>query len=217
VLEGSDWHRSPETGPALERERFETLALEHLDAVYRMAFQLTRSEDDANELVQDVYARAFRPQTIERFVDMSAEDDSTSGTGGMRSWLFAITHNLFYSKIKKDKRRPTAVEEFFNESDDTTPPGEAPPVWDRSTLDLEHVDEKLKRALESLKTEHREVLMMWAVDGLKYREIAEIMEVPIGTIMSRLHRARKLLADALMGDERAVEDLGLRPAASGKG
>lgn len=197
----------------MERARFEQLAMEHLDAVYRMSLQLTRNEDDANELVQDVYARAFRPQTIERFVDKSAEGDETSGTGGMRSWLFAITHNMFYTKIKKDKRRPTAVEEFFNETSSETLPDEAPPVWDRSTLDLEHVDDKLKAAIGSLKDEHREVLMMWAVDGLKYREIAEIMEVPIGTIMSRLHRARKLLSDALLGDEQAVEDLGLRALA----
>ena len=197
----------------MERARFEQLAMEHLDAVYRMSLQLTRNEDDANELVQDVYARAFRPQTIERFVDKSAEDDETSGTGGMRSWLFAITHNLFYTKIKKDKRRPMAVEEFFNEESSETLPDEAPPVWDRSSLDMEHVDDKLKAAIASLKEEHREVLLMWAVDGLKYREIAEIMEVPIGTVMSRLHRARKLLADALLGDERAVEDLGLRALA----
>ena len=182
-----------------------------------MAFQLTRNADDADEIVQDVYARAFRPQTIERFVDMSAEDDETSGTGGMRSWLFAITHNLFYTKIKKDKRRPMAVEEFFNEESSETLPDEAPPVWDRSSLDMEHVDDKLKAAIASLKDEHREVLLMWAVDGLKYREIAEIMEVPIGTVMSRLHRARKLLSDALLGDERAVEDLGLRALADDGG
>ena len=201
----------------MERARFEQLAMEHLDAVYRMSLQLTRNEDDANELVQDVYARAFRPQTIERFVDKSAEDDETSGTGGMRSWLFAITHNLFYTKIKKDKRRPMAVEEFFNEESSETLPDEAPPVWDRSSLDMEHVDDKLKAAIASLKDEHREVLLMWAVDGLKYREIAEIMEVPIGTVMSRLHRARKLLSDALLGDERAVEDLGLRALADDGG
>jgi RNA polymerase sigma-70 factor (ECF subfamily) len=199
----------------LERQRFEELALSHLDAVYRMAFQLSRNADDADEIVQEVYARAFRPKTIDRFVDMSDDDDETSGTGGMRSWLFAITHNVFYSKIKKDKRRPTAVEEFFNESSDEIAPDEAPPVWDRSSMDFEHVDEKLKKALLGLKDEYREVLLMWSVDGLKYREIAEILEVPIGTVMSRLHRARKLLTDALMSDEQAVEDLGLRMFAHG--
>ena len=87
----------------MERKKFEQLALSHLDAVYRMAFHLTRDAEAADELVQEVYVRAFRPGTIERFEDKSAEDDDTSGTGGMRSWLFAICHNAFYSKIKKDK------------------------------------------------------------------------------------------------------------------
>ena len=200
----------------MERTKFEQLALSHLDAVYRMAFHLSRDADVADELVQDVYVRAFRPGTIERFEDQSAEDDVTSGTGGMRSWLFAITHNVFYSKIKKDKRRPMAVEEFFNESSDELMPDEAPPVYDRATLDFEHVDEKLKEVLFGLKEEYREVLMMWAVDGLKYREIGEILEVPIGTVMSRLHRARKMLGDALLSDEKAVDQLGLR-VLSGKG
>ncbi|MCA9304226.1 MAG: sigma-70 family RNA polymerase sigma factor [Phycisphaerales bacterium] len=190
--------------------KFEQLALEHLDAVYRMALHLARNPDEANELVQEVYARAFRPQTIERFVDKSADDDPTSGSGGMRSWLFTITHNVFYSRIKKQSRQPMAVEEFYGESSDETLPDEAPPVWDRSDLDWEHVDGKLKAAIDELKDEYREVLLMWSVDGLKYREIANIVGVPIGTVMSRLHRARKLLSDRLMADEQLVDELGLR-------
>ena len=200
----------------MEQAKFEKLALQHLDAVYRMAFHLSRDADVAEELVQEVYVRAFRPGTIERFEDKSADDDDTSGTGGMRSWLFAITHNVFFSKIKKDKRRPMAVEEFFNESSDELLPDEPPPVYDRASLDFEHVDEKLKEVLMGLKDEYREVLLMWSVDGLKYREIGEILGVPIGTVMSRLHRARKLLSDALMSDEKAVEDLGLRAMSSGR-
>lgn len=199
----------------MERQQFEQLALEHLDAVYRMALHLTRRPEEADELVQEVYARAFRPQTIERFEDKSAEDDPTSGSGGMRSWLFAICHNVFYTRIKKQARQPTAVESFFNESSGETLPDEAPPVWDRTDLDWEHVDGRLKSAIDELKDEYREVLMLWGVDGLKYREIAEIIEVPIGTVMSRLHRARKLLADKLMSDERVVDDLGLRALSSG--
>jgi RNA polymerase sigma-70 factor, ECF subfamily len=198
----------------LERTKFEHLALEHLDAVYRMALHLSRRPEEADELVQEVYARAFRPQTIERFVDKSAEDDETSGSGGMRSWLFAICHNVFYTRIKKEGRQPTAVEEFFNESSSETLPDEAPPVWDRTDLDWEHVDGRLKSAIEDLKDEYREVLMLWGVDGLKYREIAEITGVPIGTVMSRLHRARKLLADKLMSDDKIVDDLGLRMMSS---
>lgn len=103
-----------------------------------------------------------------------------------------------------------AVEEFFGESSSEIMPDEAPPVWDQTDLDWEHVDGRLKLAIEDLKDEYREVLMYWGVDGLKYREIAEIVGVPIGTVMSRLHRARKLLADKLMSDEQVVDDLGLR-------
>lgn len=198
-----------ETRP-LERAKFEALALEHLDAVYRMALHLTRRPESAEDLVQEVYARAFRPATVERFVDMSAVDDLTSGAGGMRSWLFAITHNVFYSKVKKDARQPTAVGDFFSEAGHETPPDEAPPAWSRAELDWDHVDSRLKNAIDALKDEYREVLLMWGVDGLKYREIAEILEVPIGTVMSRLHRARKLLADQLMEDPQAAEELGLR-------
>lgn len=197
-------------GRRLERQQFEQLALEHLDAVYRMALHLSRRPDEADELVQEVYARAFRPRTIERFEDKSAADDPTSGSGGMRSWLFAICHNVFYTRLKKQSRRPTSVESFFSESSSETAPNEAPPVWDRTDLDWEYVDGRLKSAIDDLKEEYREVLMLWGVDGLKYREIAEITEVPIGTVMSRLHRARKLLSDKLMSDAKTVDDLGLR-------
>jgi RNA polymerase sigma-70 factor (ECF subfamily) len=193
----------------VQRERFEPLALGQLDAVYRMSFHLARRPEEADEIVQEVFVRAFRPQTIERFEDKSEGSDPE---GAMRSWLFAICHNVFYTRVKREKRQPVAVEEFFAESSDQPGPDEAPPVWDRSSLDWEQVDETLKAAIEDLKPDYREVLMLWGVDGMKYREIAEILEVPIGTVMSRLHRARKLLADVLTGDEKAVERLGLSDA-----
>lgn len=196
----------------MQREEFEKLALEHLDAVYRMAMHLTRDADEASDLVQEVYARAFRPGTIERF-----EDNSGRGGGGMRSWLFTITHNVFYTSLKRKARRPVAVESFFEASDTETAPHEAPPHHNGDAIDWEQVDGRLKRAIADLKPEYREVLLMWGVEGLKYREIAEIMDVPIGTVMSRLHRARKLLADALRSDEGLVSDLGLRAEADGGG
>lgn len=189
----------------MEHSEFEKAALEHLDAVYRMAYRLTRRQEDAEDLVQEVYVRAMRPKTIERF-----EDNSEQGGGGIRAWLFAICHNVFYSKLKKDRRTPVAVEEFFEASEKETPPDEAPPQWDGERLDWEQVDGRLKDAIEGLKPEYRQVLLMWGVEGLKYREIATILDVPIGTVMSRLHRARKTLTDALMSDERAAAELGLR-------
>jgi len=193
----------------MDRASFERLALEHLDAVYRMALSLTRDPTEADDVVQEVYARAFRPQAVARFEDMAPEGDA-GGTGGMRSWLFTITHNVFYSKVKRDARRGATVGEFFGEASDGPLPDEPPPVWDQGDLDWEQVDARLKAAIDQLKPEHRAVLLMWGVDGLKYREIAAILEVPIGTVMSRLHRARKQVADALIADEAAADALGLR-------
>lgn len=197
----------------MDRDQFERLALEHLDSVYRMALHLSRRPEEADDLVQEVYARAFRPGTIERFEDKGSED----GSGGMRSWLFTITHNVFYTRIKREGRQPKAVEAFYAEESAETPPDEAPPVFDRMGLDWEHVDGRLKLAIEELKEEYREVLMMWGVDGLKYREIATILEVPIGTVMSRLHRARKVLADRLLSDDEAASDLGISEDAKRNG
>ena len=189
----------------MERNEFEKSALEHLDAVYRMAFHLARNGEQAEDLVQEVYARAFRPNAVERF-----EDNSDQGGGGMRAWLFAICHNVFYSKIKREARQPTAVENFFEESSTERLPDEPPPQWDGERLDFEQIDATLKDAIEGLKPEYREILLMWGVEGLKYREIAAILDVPIGTVMSRLHRARKIIADRLLADEEAVANLGLR-------
>ena len=172
----------------MERQQFEALALEHMDALYRLAFHLTRDADKAQDLVQDVYVRAFRPKSIDGF---------EAKGGGMRAWLFAIAHNVFFTNIKREKKAPRAVAEFFGEAGNEPMPDEPPPAWNQSTLDWEHVDERLKGAIDSLKVEYREVLLMWGVDGLKYREIATVLELPIGTVMSRLYRARKLVTDAL--------------------
>jgi RNA polymerase sigma-70 factor (ECF subfamily) len=186
----------------LERVEFEKLALEHLDAVYRMAFHLSRRQEEAEDLVQEVYVRAMRPGVIERF-------EESAGSGGMRSWLFAICHNVFYTRAKRASRQPVAVEDFYSASGTESVPGEAVAAWDRASLDWEQVDGRLRSVIDGLKEEYREVLLMWGVDGLKYREIATILEVPIGTVMSRLHRARKLVAEGLVSDEGAMRDLGL--------
>lgn len=193
----------------MDRDRFEQLALEHLDAVHRLAFHLTRDPERADELVQETYAKAFRPGVVERFE--LPETASEDGTGGMRSWLFTIAHNTFYTMVKKENRAPTAVGEFYADADDGPAPDEPSAAWDLKTFDWEHVDGRLKSAIDELKDQHREILLMWGIEGLKYREIAEILEVPIGTVMSRLHRARKLVMDNLLADEQAAEQMGLRP------
>lgn len=184
----------------MERQAFEAMALEHLDSVYRLAYHLTRSPERADELVQNVYLRALKSETWTNFEERG---------GGMRAWLFTIAHNAFYSDLKKEGRRPTPVGEFYEESDGELTPGEASPAWDQASFDWDQVDDALKHAIEQLKPEFREILLLWGVEGLKYREIAEILEVPIGTVMSRLHRARKLVAEALAADSDVAERLGI--------
>ncbi len=178
----------------MERAEFEKLALEHLDAVYRVAMSLTKHPDEASDLVQETYLRAIRSSA--KFEEKGK---------GMRAWLFTIAHNTFYSRAKREKRGPTAVPELFDAESREIAPDEPPPAWDLASLDWEQVDGRLKTLIDDLKPEHREVLLLWGVEGMKYRQIAEIMGVPIGTVMSRLHRARKILTDGL---EEAAPDLG---------
>ncbi len=170
----------------MERALFEERSLEHMDALYRMAMQLARHPDEAADLVQETYLKALR--VAERFEETG---------GGMRPWLFKILHNVFYSRISKAKRGPTPTEDMDATASDATAPDDPEPAWDLAALDWEHVDDRLKSAIDDLKPEYRSVLLLWGVENLKYREIAEIQDVPIGTVMSRLHRARSILMTQL--------------------
>lgn len=183
----------------MERSEFEQLALEQLDAVYRMALQLARHPDEASDLVQETYLRAIRAAS--RFEERG---------GGIRSWLFTILHNVFYSRAEKKGRAPALVDEFYEADEREPAPGDAPPAWDLASLDWEHVDGRLKKAIDNLPEDQREPLLLWGVGGMKYREIARIMDVPIGTVMSRLHRARATLAREL---EEFTEEIGWKGAA----
>lgn len=151
-----------------------------------MALQLTRHPDEASDLVQETYLKALRAS--ERFEEQG---------GGMRAWLFKILHNVFYTNVGKAKRRPSAMEELPGAETTETAPDEPEPAWDLATLNWDHVDQRLKAAIDRLKPEYRSVLLLWGVEGLKYREIANIQDVPIGTVMSRLHRARSILSREL--------------------
>jgi len=170
----------------LDRNEFEQLALEHLDSVYRMALKLTKNPDEASDLVQDTYVKALK--ACKGFQERG---------GGMRAWLFTILHHTFYSKVKRESKGPMSVEEFYEADHREAIPGDATPAWDLRSFDWEQVDERIKSAVESLSPEHQEVIMLWGVEGMKYREIANITAVPIGTVMSRLHRARRILCDSL--------------------
>lgn len=172
----------------MERHEFERRALDELSAVYRLAYHLCRDVHEAEELVQEVYVRALKPSNVAGF--------SPSG-GGMRSWLFAICHNVYFTGLERRRRRPVARESFEGDAAAEPPPRDIPTAWGRSTIDWEEVGDELKAAIHELRPEYREVLLMWSVEGLKYREIATIIGVPLGTVMSRLHRARAILAERL--------------------
>ncbi len=181
----------------MNRDAFRNLAVAELDSVYRMAFHLARNPDTASDLVQETYLRALKAG--ERF---ELRD------GGLRPWLFKILHNVFYTQVGRERRMPTLVEDL---SQEVAPPDFAPDAgWDMQSLDWEQVDERLKHAIDDLSDHYREVLLLWAIEGLKYREIADVLDVPLGTVMSRLHRARGVLSEKL-SDLAAEHGIGVAP------
>jgi RNA polymerase sigma-70 factor, ECF subfamily len=180
----------------LPPEEFEKLALEQMDTLYRVAGRLTRDSERAGDLVQETYLRAFR-----------SRDAFELQEHGIRPWLLRIMRNLHLSKADRDRRQPIAVDgeslDALNAAEPT--PGYAPPAAGeppRDTpaavpLDWDSLDERLKGALENLQEEYQIVLLLWAVEDLSYKEIADVLDIPIGTVMSRLHRARQKLSAQL--------------------
>jgi len=152
---------------------FEAQALPHLEALYRVARRLTRSDHEAEDLVQETYFKALRA-----FATYEAR------TFGIRPWLLKILNNTFLNRQARERNAPRAADQqvLDQRPDEAVPPPE---------LDYERLDEEVKEALDALSPEYRMVLLLWATDELSYQEIAEILEVPIGTVMSRLHRARQ--------------------------
>jgi RNA polymerase sigma-70 factor, ECF subfamily len=184
----------------LTAEQFEELALDQLDTLYRVANRLTRDADRASDLVQETFLRAFRSRDAFKLQEH-----------GIRPWLLRIMRNLHLSRADRDRRQPVAVDGETLDSLNATGaaiPGESPPVPTDADLDspgplpavplnLDHLDERLKAALDNLQEEYQVVLLLWAVEELSYKEIAEVLDIPIGTVMSRLHRARQKLSTQL--------------------
>ena len=163
-------------------EQFEQLALEQLDTLYRVARRLTRDPVRAEDLVQETYVRALR-----------ARETFDLQTHGIRPWLLRIMHNLHVSRCEREGRQPASVEDEHLEAQvkyDAYPKLRDPAAFDG-------MDQQLVRAIESLAPEYQVVLMLWAVDELSYKEIAEAVGIPIGTVMSRLYRSRQKLSEQL--------------------
>jgi RNA polymerase sigma-70 factor (ECF subfamily) len=163
-------------------QQFEQLALEQLDLLYRIARRLTRDTSRAEDLVQETYARALR-----------ARDSFDLHAHGIKPWLLRIMHNVHISRSEREGRQPTAVEDEHLES--ASGAGNIPAPYDITSF--QGMDQQLVRAIDSLPAEYQVVLMLWAIDELSYKEIAEAVGIPIGTVMSRLHRARQRLSEQL--------------------
>ena len=161
-------------------QSFEALALPHLETVYRVARRLARNEHDAEDLVQETYLKAHK--AFGRFEMREF---------GIKPWLLKIMHNTFLNRQARQRKAPRATDQQTLEqvqADDSAIPPE---------LDYEDLDQEVKQAIDSLPQEFRSVLLLWATMELSYQEIAGVLSVPIGTVMSRLHRARRQLAGLL--------------------
>jgi RNA polymerase sigma-70 factor (ECF subfamily) len=166
-------------------ERFEDQCLVHLDSVYRMARRLAHDDAEAEDLVQDTLVRAFR-----------AFDRFELREYGVKPWLFKILHNTFYTHRGQTRRQPTLLDgvsfDKFTAEDGST--SEADGI---ENIDWEAIDEELKEAVEALQPEYQLVLLLWSFEDLSYKEIADVCDCPVGTVMSRLYRARQQLGDRL--------------------
>lgn len=169
-------------------DRFEAEVLPHLDLVYRVAFKLTGNAHAADDLAQDTMLSAFR--ALNRF---------EAREYGIRPWLLKILYNRFYNRIGRSAREPTIATDMSlgDVAGDATIPLE--PIDDVEAIDWDQFDDELKSAVQSLPPSYRSILLLWALGDLSYREIAHIMDCAIGTVMSRIHRARKMLNEALAG------------------
>ena len=184
---------------------FHEEALPHMDAVFRFALRLSGSRDLAEDLVQDTFLRAFR-----------SWDQYTPGTQ-CKSWLFTICRNLFLRSRERIKRHDEIVSE--NVDRNAGPFEVVNPVWVAAVkADPEGdffkslVDEEVLREIQKLPEEYRTAVILSDLEGFTYLEIAEMLEVPVGTVKSRLFRGRRVLQQALyeyavsMGYIKAVDE-----------
>jgi len=158
---------------------FEQVVLPHLDAAYNLARWLTRREHDAEDVVQESYLRAF-----------NAFEQFHGGDG--RCWLLTIVRNTCYTWLARNREKvPTAS---FDEALHDV----ATCAFDPQAILQQQIDrESLKRAVEDLPVEFREVLILREFEGLSYQQVSSVANLPVGTVMSRLARARARLAAAL--------------------
>ncbi|MEZ4900652.1 MAG: sigma-70 family RNA polymerase sigma factor [Spirosomataceae bacterium] len=168
-------------------EIFNREFMPHINSMYNFAFRLTMDEDDANDLVQDTYLKAFR------FI--SSFEQGTNA----KAWLFRILKNSFINDYRKRSKEPSKVD--YQEVETTYNSEDAAEVDRTTDLRVESVQDmigdEVANALNSLPIDFRTVIILCDIEGFTYEEMAKILDIPIGTVRSRLHRARNLLKDKL--------------------
>ncbi|HKC48866.1 MAG TPA: sigma-70 family RNA polymerase sigma factor [Gemmatimonadales bacterium] len=169
----------PPRSPEERRAGFEREALVHLDALYRVALRLTGNASDAEDLVQETMLRAYR-----------SWDRYTPGTNA-KGWLLTILRHLFINEYRRRSRHPETVDvdtiepfALFQEVQEEDPQGA---FFDKI------VDDEVLRAVDQLPEAFREAVTLSDVEGLSYEEVAKVLDVPVGTVKSRLYRGRRLL------------------------
>lgn len=177
-----------EMSPA-DKQRFQTDALPLLDPLYAGALRMTRNPSDAEDLVQETMMRAYR--SFDRFEE---------GTN-LKAWLFRIMTNAYINTYRKKQREPQKVSsDELEEFDLYRELKEHDPAWDATPENIvlaNLVDSDIIDAIDDLPEQFRLAVVLSDVEGFSYAEMAEIMEVPLGTVMSRLHRGRKALQKRL--------------------
>ena len=189
-----------------DQAQFSDLAMEFMPALYTAALRMTRNPSDAEDLVQETYLKAYR-----------AFGSFETGTN-LKAWLYRILTNTYINTYRAKKRRPEIadvedVEDLYLYKRIGGAGGiTAGRSAEDEALDT-FTDEDVKAAIESLPDAFRIAVLLADVEGFSYKEIAEITDVPIGTVMSRIHRGRRALQKALANSEAAQ---GLVASATGR-
>jgi len=175
------------------RKEFEDIAMEHIDSLYNMAIRLVFNKDEAEDLVQETYLKAYR------FFNTFQK-----GTN-IKAWLFKILRNTFINKYRKTVNLPSEI--FYEDVESVnsnlsykqeSDSGELTDTLESKYNELGNLmEDDVKRAIDSLPIEYKEAILLSDVEELSYNDIAEITNVPIGTVKSRLNRGRKLLQKSL--------------------
>jgi RNA polymerase sigma-70 factor (ECF subfamily) len=180
-----------------KHKEFEQQALPHMDILYNYGLRMTGNPDDARDLLQETYLKAYR-----------FWDKFEQGTN-LRAWLFRIMKNTYINLYRKESKEPGKVdydeiEDYYNiiraESSD--------PNDLQEKMFGQLLDDDVSKALESLPEEFRTVVILCDIEGLAYEEIADFLQIPVGTVRSRLHRGRKILYTKLYdyARERGIVD-----------